>query len=104
MNASPIASTTKVSPQSRTEATSKTNYKQEWLFVLQLNSGVYVVGAATNPSRRIAAINTGYNKAIPEALSVYRIVGIKEQTDERTLISVTKQLCDRFGSDRVITV
>ena len=102
MNASTIASTTKVN-QTTSERTAK-NYKAEWVFVLQLVSGVYVVGAATNPSRRIAAINTGYNKAIPDALSVYRIVGIKEQTEERTLISVTKQLCDRFGSDRVIAV
>ena len=95
--------TTKVNTLT-TSATPKTNYKQEWLFVLQLNSGGYVVGAATNPARRIASINTGYNKAIPEPLSVYRIVGIKPQTEERTLISVVKNLCDRFGEGRVIAV
>ena len=97
------SATTKVNPRT-TSATPRTDYKQEWLFVLQLNTGVYVVGTATNPSRRIAAINTGYNKAIPEPLSVYRVVGVKEQTEERTLISVVKNLCDRFGENRVIAV
>ena len=80
------------------------NYKAEWVFVVQLNDGRYVVGTATNPSRRISSLNSGMNKALPEPLSVYRVVGIKEQTEERTLISVTKQLCDRFGEGRVVAV
>ena len=99
MNASTIASTTKVN-----RTTAVKNYKAEWVYVVQLNDGRYVVGTATNPSRRICALNSGMNKAVPEPLSVYRIVGIKEQTEERSLISVTKQLCDRFGSDRVLAV
>ena len=78
--------------------------KQNWIFVCQLNSGIYVVGQATNPSRRICSINSGYNRAVPEPLSIFRVVGIKKQTEERNLMSVTKQLCDRFGSDRVLAL
>ena len=85
-------------------ATPAKSYKAEWVFVLQLNNGRYVVGTATNPSRRIAALNSGMNKAIPEPLSVYRIVGVKPQDEERTLISVTKKLYDRLGEDRVLAV
>ena len=93
------SATTKVN-----QATSAKNYKAEWVYVVQLNDGRYVVGTATNPSRRISSLNSGMNKAVPEPLSIYRIVGIQPQTEERTLISVTTKLCDRFGADRVVAV
>ena len=96
--------TISVESQTKVKTSPAINYKAEWVFVLQLNDGRYLVGTASNPSRRIAAINSGMNKAVPEPLSVYRVVGIKEQTEERTLISVTKQLCDRFGEGRVVAV
>ncbi len=98
MNAFLTASKTNV------KTTQTINYKAEWVFVVQLIDGRYVVGTATNPSRRISSLNSGMNKAVPEPLSVYRIVGIKEQTEERTLISVTKKLCDRYGEGRILAV
>ena len=104
MTATFTASQTKVNHQTATTSPTSANYKKAWVFVLQLNSGEYVVGTASNPSRRISSINSGMNKAIPEPLSVYRVVGVKEQTEERTLISVTKQLCDRYGSERILVV
>ncbi len=100
MTASFTASQTKVNQQKATPV----NYKQAWVFVLQLVTGEYVVGTASNPSRRISSINSGMNKSIPNPLSVYRVVGVKEQTEERTLISVTKQLCERYGSERIVVV
>ena len=114
MTASFTASQTKVNQQlgsvepktatSEQVTSSSVSYKQAWVFVLQLTTGEYVVGTASNPSRRISSINSGMNKSIPVPLSVYRVVGVKEQTEERTLISVTKQLCDRYGSERILVV
>ena len=78
--------------------------KQNWIFVAQLITGAYIVGQATNPSRRLAAINSGYNKAIPDCLQIYRIVGVQPETEDRTLISVVKKLCDRFGDERIIAL
>jgi hypothetical protein len=107
MTASFTASQTKVNQQTATPeqvTSSSVSYKQAWVFVLQLTTGEYVVGTASNPSRRISSINSGMNKSIPVPLSVYRVVGVKEQTEERTLISVTKQLCDRYGSERILVV
>ncbi len=77
--------------------------KKNWIFVAQLNDGRYIVGQHTNPSRRLAAINSGYNKAV-EALSIYRIVGVREVTAERNLMSVTKKLCDRYSNDHILTL
>ena len=92
------------SKETRRTTSAPVQVKQNWIFVVQLNSGIYVVGQATNPSRRICSINSGYNRAVPEPLSIFRVVGIKKQTEERNLMSVTKQLCDRFGSDRVLAL
>ena len=114
MTASFTASQTKVNQQlgsvepktatSEQVTSSSVSYKQAWVFVLQLTTGEYVVGTASNPSRRISSINSGMNKSIPVPLSVYRVVGVREQTEERTLISVTKQLCERYGSERILVV
>ena len=78
--------------------------RPNFIFVLKLIDGKYVIGQASNPSRRIAAINSGHNRAIPKSLQVRAIVGIKRQTETRNLISVAKVFFDRKGIDNVITV
>ena len=79
-------------------------YTADYLFVLQLHDGRYVVGQANNAGKRIAAINTGFCPSIPKALQVNRIVGIKEQTGERTLISVVQKFAETYGDDAVLVV
>ena len=44
------------------------------------------MGQANNACKRIAAINSGAHPDIPKALQVYRVVGIKEQGEDRTLL------------------
>ena len=80
------------------------NYVANYVFVIQLHNGVFVIGSANNAVKRIAAINTGFYKAIPQSLQVNRVIGIKEQNSERTLMSVTKKFCDKYGEDKVIVV
>lgn len=78
--------------------------KSGYVFVLQLHDKSFVIGQASNPCRRISAINSGLNRAIPKALQIKKIVGIKERTKARNLISVVSKFCDRYGIDNVITV
>lgn len=88
------------------QSTTKTNVKvkERFVFVLLLNSGKWVVGSATNPCRRITALNSGMNRAIPKSLQVNRIVGIRPMTAERTVVSVFKKFEDQFGEGNVIAV
>ena len=79
-------------------------YTADYIFVIQLHNGDYVIGSANNPSKKIAAINTGFYKAVPKSLQVNRIVGIKDLAGERTLMSVTKTFCDKYGDSRVVVV
>lgn len=76
--------------------------KQQHIFVLQLQDGRYAVGQSHNPYKRIASINGGMNKAIPQALQVSRIIGIKDVNETRSLPSVTAKLCRDFGDDKVL--
>jgi hypothetical protein len=78
--------------------------QQRYVFVLELLNGHIVVGSATNPCKRIAAINSGLCKAVPKSLQVHRVVGIKEQTQERNLVSVFKTFEERRGVGKVIAV
>ncbi len=75
-----------------------------YVFVLKLHDGRYVIGQAKNPCRRIAAINSGLNQAIPKTLQINRVVGIKDITNARNLMTVTKRFCDLYGINKVITV
>ena len=86
-----------------TTTTRAENYIPKWIFVLQLHNGCYVVGHANNAARRISNINSGCNPAV-KSLSVNRIIGIKEQNEERTLAGVVSKFCEKYGADRVITV
>ena len=84
--------------------TKKTQVKNVYVFVLQLHNGQLVIGQASNPCRRIAAINSGMNKAIKESLQINKIIGVKEITSTRNLMTVVKKFCDRCGSERIITI
>ena len=84
--------------------TKKTQVKYGYIFVLQLHNGQLVIGQASNPCRRIAAINSGMNRAIQESLQINKIIGVKEITRTKNLMTVVKKFCDRYGSERIITV
>ena len=85
------------------QATTKT-YKPDFVFVVQLHDSRYVIGQANNPAKRIAAINSGLNPLVKGSLQINNIVGIKEQTEERSLISTVNKFVDTYGLDNVITV
>ena len=78
--------------------------KQRYIYVCQLHDGRIVIGSATNASKRIAALNSGLNSAVPKSLQVNRIINIKPVTEERTLPGVVATFCERFGEDKVICV
>lgn len=80
----------------------KTPQKEEFIFVLQLHDGRFVIGQATNACKRIAAINSGYHPFLKKALQVNRIVGIKGVTEERKLQNVVSRFCDKYGEDKVL--
>lgn len=79
-------------------------YVKKSIFVLQLIDGRYCVGQADNACKRIAAINSGSHPDIPKALQVYRVVGIKEQNEDRTFVGVVKMMCERHGDNKVLCV
>ena len=79
-------------------------YTADYIFVIQLFDGRYVIGQANNPCKRICSINSGYNSAVPKPLQVSRIIGIKEQNDERTLIGVVTKYAEHYGDNAVICV
>tara|TARA_R110002050_G_scaffold79877_1_gene170775 strand:- start:542 stop:754 length:213 start_codon:yes stop_codon:yes gene_type:complete len=69
-----------------------------------LHSGEVVVGAASNPAKRICAINSGMNKAIPKSLQINKIIGVRDATEQRTYLGVVKKMISTYGADRVIAV
>lgn len=74
------------------------------IFVLQLHDGKIVVGSASNPCKRIAAINSGLTPGISKALQVNKIIGIKPMEEGRNVVSVFKHFEARYGRDNVIAV
>lgn len=80
------------------------DYKQEWIFVIQLIDGRWGIGQSGNPSKRIASINSGFNPMVPKPLSVHKIHGIKEQNESRTFAGVVAQFCKKYGEDKVIAL
>ena len=93
------------STQHSTAVTTTTKtYKPDFVFVVQLHNGKFVIGQANNPAKRIAAINSGLNPLVKGSLQINNIVGIKEQTEERSLISTVNKFVDTYGLDNVITV
>lgn len=92
------------SEQAKSIITQVKDYKPDYIFVIQLHNGKFVVGQANNPTKRIASINSGYNKLVKGSLQVNRIVSIKEQNEDRAFAGVVKTFCERFGEDSVIAV
>lgn len=86
-----------------THIESNSSYIPKYIFVLLLHDGSFVIGHSNNTCRRIASLNSGCNPAV-KALSVNRILGIKEQNEERTLTGVVSKFCETYGSTRVIAV
>ena len=79
-------------------------YKPNYVFVLHLIDGRFVVGQSDKPAKRISSINSGMNPAIPKCLQIFKIVGIKPQEGERTFASVVNQFCNEYGENNVIAV
>ena len=93
------------STQQQSTAVSPTKtYRPDYVFVVQLHNGKFVIGQANNPAKRIAAINSGLNPLVKGSLQINNIVGIKEQTEERSLISTVNKFVDAYGIDNCITV
>ena len=82
----------------------KTDKKQRAVFVLQLHDGKIIIGTATNPCKRIAAINSGLTPGIPKALQVNRVIGIKDVTDYRNQVTTFKAFEAKYGVGNVIAV
>ena len=79
-------------------------YTKDYIFVVQLHNGTFVIGQAHNPSKRIAAINSGLNLLVKGTLQVNRIVGVKEQNESRTFAGVVNTFCQEYGNENVIAV
>ena len=79
-------------------------YTKPYIFALMLVDGRIVIGQASNVAKRVCAINAGSNRAIPEPLQVYKLLGVREQNEQRTLCSVVKHFCDKYGANKVIAV
>jgi hypothetical protein len=78
-----------------------TSTKPLFVYVIQLHSGQYVIGQASNAARKIALINSGLSTHVQGSLQVNRIIAVKEVTPDRTLPIVVANFCKRFGNDRV---
>lgn len=81
-----------------------TNYLAEFIMVLQLHDGRFVISAHDKPYRLCAAINSGMTKEVPQALQVNRVVAVKEQNESRTLISTVRKFVDHYGEDKVLVI
>ncbi len=84
--------------------TQKNNTRHTCIFICQLMNGKYVIGSARNASKRISALNSGLNPAVKKSQQIYRIIGIKDITEERTLPSVAKRFCEKYGDERIIVI
>lgn len=82
----------------------KPQTKQPYIYVAQLHDGRIVIGQHTNAAKRLAALNSGHNPAVPKALQINRLIGVKPVTETRTLMTVVKQFCDNYGVDKVLCV
>lgn len=80
------------------------SYQPKFIFVLELVDGRFAIGQANNACKRIAAINSGLNKAIPKALQVRSICCIMPQEDTHSFVGVVSEFVDKYGDDRVLAV
>lgn len=86
------------------KTTQQKDYRAPYIFVVMLHSGEVVVGASSNPAKRICSINSGYNKAVPKPLQINKIIGVKSQNESRTFAGVVAKMCSRYGKDNVIAI
>ena len=99
-----MQSFTATKTESTTQQSIAHSHRPKFVFVLQLVDGRYCIGQGNEPARRIPAINSGVNPAVPKPLQVFRIIGIKPQNETRNLVSVVKRFADRYGDDKVLVV
>ena len=78
--------------------------KERFVFVCQLHDGRIVVGSATNPCKRLVALNSGVNPAVPKALQINRVIGVKPIDENRNAITVFKKFEEAYGEGNVIAV
>ena len=89
---------------STTQLGNSNKYVHAYVFVVQLIDGRFVIGSADNTAKRIARLNSGYVKGIPDKHQIHRIVGIKEQNPERNLIQTAKYFIDKYGQEKVVVI
>ena len=77
----------------------------KYIFVVSLKDERHVVGQAQNPTRTIAALNSGlFPDITEERLQIDSIWGIKELNEERTLESTVEKFSKKFGADKVVSL
>ena len=78
--------------------------KERFVYVCQLHDGRIVVGTATNPCKRMVALNSGVNPAVPKPLQINRVIGVKPVDETRNAITVFKKFEEAYGEGNVIAV
>jgi predicted GIY-YIG superfamily endonuclease len=68
--------------------TASSNY---FIFVVMQHDGNYIVGTATNPALRIAAINSGLNPRVRQRQTIKQVIEIKP-ISSNAIINITEQL------------
>ena len=77
---------------------------QKFIFVLQIHDGRFLIGQATNPCKRIAALNSGCHPNLRKALQVKHVLAVKPMTENRNLCSTVYRFCEEYGPDSVLAV
>ena len=93
--------------QTQSNSTANLNnnkYLAEFVWVVQLHDGRFVIGADNKPGKVIANLNTGFYSAIPKSLQVNKIIAIKDQNEQRRLMTVVAKFCSKYGEDNVIVI
>jgi hypothetical protein len=80
------------------------SYIPEYVFIVQLHDGRFVIGQGNNPAKRIASINSGYNKLISGCLQVNRIIGVKPINEDRSFVGTVNKFIESYGEDFVIAI
>ena len=72
--------------------------------VFRMKTGKYTVAQSLHPWRVATALNSPEFCDVTERGEIYRVIGVKPITEERTLASVTKKFTDKVGADNVISL
>lgn len=98
---------TSVNASTNTTITSetKTETKQDtWVYACLMMDGRIAIGSAKNASREIAKLNSGMFPAVPKSHQMYSIIGVKPINEDRNLPSVVARFCQKYGSEKIITI